>query len=255
MEKHDYSKFKSVSIRSDLPITFVGDNYRDIDDIYEFFKHLGINTLEELFVAYDNGLFNDRRKKYNAEVKGQTELLMSYYMGTPLIAEDILEEWVNIGTIKDIESWVFDDKRIVESLTRLGITKEERRILHSFIYIKRDFIIASRNRNTQIIDIIESFAADKEYQSGIVSDAFGKMYSKIIQNIKFKTDFFKKYLKSKKDIEMGLIKQPTYVDRELVQKLEEQMKYLLRARNNLDAQIELLQSQLSNIRKSREIRK
>lgn len=255
MEKHDYSKFKSVSIRSDLPITFVGDNYRDIDDIYEFFKHLGINTLEELFVAYDNGLFNDRRKKYNAEVKGQTELLMSYYMGTPLIAEDVLEEWVNIGTVKNIESWLFDDKRIKKLLTRLGITREERWILHSFLITKKDFVIATRNHNTQIIDIIESFATDKEYQFGIVSDTFGKMYSKIIQNIKFKADFFKKYLESKKDIEMGLIIQPTYVDRELVQKLEEQMKYLLRARNNLDAQIDLLQGQLTNIKNARGIRK
>ena len=87
MEKKDYSKFSKVVIKENLPITFISDEYNK--SIYDIFDKLNIRTLEDLFVAYDNGFFNDNRKRFYTEIKGQIELLMSYYMKTPLVAEGL----------------------------------------------------------------------------------------------------------------------------------------------------------------------
>ena len=87
MEKVDYSKYREVMIADGLPMTFVGDYHNDISSVFE--KH-NIKTLEDLFVAYENGVFNDKRRKYYAEIKGQTELLLSYYTNAPLVADDAL---------------------------------------------------------------------------------------------------------------------------------------------------------------------
>lgn len=254
MEKQDYSKFRSISISSDLPITFVGFTFANIDD---YFQNLGINTLEELFVAYDNGVFNDRRKKFNAEVKGQTEILMSYYMGTPLIADEFLETKINIRDNDSINAWL-EDRKNTQALFRLGITDEERMLLYQYCINKKEYILADENSNARIMEIIKEFATDKEYQSGIMANTSNKNYLKVIQNIKFKADFFEKYLENKRYLEAGLISQPsnnTIVDRTVVQSLETQMKFLLKARSNIDTQIELLQSQLANVKNAGGIRK
>lgn len=254
MEKQDYSKFRSISISSDLPITFVGFTFANIDD---YFQNLGINTLEELFVAYDNGVFNDRRKKFNAEVKGQTEILMSYYMGTPLIADEFLETKINIRDNDSINAWI-EDRENTQALFRLGITDEERMLLYQYCINKKEYILAEENSNARIMEIIKEFATDKEYQSGIMVNTSNKNYLKVIQNIKFKADFFEKYLENKRYLEAGLISQPsnnTIVDRTVVQSLETQMKFLLKAKSNIDTQIELLQSQLANVKNAGGIRK
>ena len=53
----------------------------------------------------------------------------------------------------------------------------------------------------------------------------------------------------------GFLNVSGVIDRNAVQTLEAQMKFLLNARNNLDAQIELLQNQLSNVKQAGGIRK
>lgn len=254
MEKQDYSKFKSMSISSDLPIAFVGYINANIDD---FFKNLGINTLEDLFIAYDNGIFNDKRKKFNMEVKGQTEILMSYYLGTPLIGDHFLEMTINIKDNDNINSWVGNRKNR-QALLRLGLTDEECSLLYEYCINKKKYILADENHNARIMEIVKEFASDEEYQSVIIANTSNKKRLKVIQNIKFKADFFEKYLENKRYLEDGLTNQVTpntIIDRTVLQSLEVQMEFLLKAKSNIDVQIELLQSQLITVKNAGGIRK
>lgn len=248
MEKQDYSKFRTVSISNDVPIIFVG-----MDD---YFQNLGINTLEELFIAYDNGVFNDRRKKFNTEIKGQTEILMSYYMETPLIADDFLETGINISDNDTINAWLVDREN-TQALYRLGITYKECALLYQYCINRKEHILADKNKNAEIMEIIKEFANDKEYQSSIMANTSDNVYLKVIQNIKFKSNFFEKYLERKKHLEAGLLAHPSnnVIDRTMVQSLEAQMKFLLKARSNIDTQIGLLQTQLANVKNAGGIRK
>ncbi len=251
MEKKDYSQFREVSIIDGLPIFLVGDVANMRNDLFERLDKLGIKTLEDLFNAYDNGYFNDKRKKYNIEMKGQTELLMSYYMGTPLIADDILEERVNLNSLHDINEWYENDK-LRNALLRVGISHEECRLLYKYCIDKHDKVLADENGMARILEIMSTFAKDKEYQGSMATTAYSTEHIKSIQNIRFKANFFEKYL------EYGLtgrLSTNIIIDRNVVQNLEAQMKFLLRARGNIDSQIELLQTQLSNVKSTGGMRK
>lgn len=245
MEKKDYSQFREVSIIDGLPIFLVGDVAYMRNDLFERLDKLEIKTLEDLFNAYDNGYFNDKRKKYNIEMKGQTELLMSYYMGTPLIADDILEER------HDIYEWYENDK-LRNALLRVGISHVECGLLYNYCIDKHDKVLADENGMARILEIMSTFAKDKEYQGSMATTAYSTEHIKSIQNIRFKANFFEKYL------EYGLtgrLSTNIIIDRNVVQNLEAQMKFLLRARGNIDSQIELLQTQLSNVKSTGGMRK
>ena len=251
MEKRDYSQFREVSIIDGLPIFLVGDGDNMKNDLLERLDKLGIKTLEDLFNAYDNGYFNDKRKKYNIEMKGQTELLMSYYMGTPLIADDILKERVNLNSLDDINEWYENDK-LRNALLRVGISHQECCLLYNYCMDKHENVLADGNGMARILEIMSTFAKDKEYQGSMTTTAYSTKYIKLIQNIRFKANFFEKYL------EDGLIGRPStniIIDRNVVKNLESQMEFLLRARGNIDSQIELLQTQLSNVKSTGGMRK
>ena len=257
MEKKDYSQFREVSIIDGLPIFLVGDVANMRNDLFERLDKLGIKTLEDLFNAYDNGYFNDKRKKYNIEMKGQTELLMSHYMGTPLIADDILETRVNLNSQDDINEWYENDK-LRNALLRVGISYEECRLLYHYCIEKHDKVLADENGMARILEIMSTFAKDKEYQGSMTTTAYSTEHIKLIQNIRFKANFFEKYLEKKRYLEEGLtdrLSTNIIIDRNVVQNLEAQMKFLLRARGNIDSQIELLQTQLSNVKSTGGMRK
>lgn len=257
MVKVDYSKFSEVNIVDDLPIFLVGNVGNMRNDLFEYLNKLGIKTLEDLFNAYDDGCFNDKRKRYNVEMKGQTELLMSHYMGTPLIADDILETGVSLKSQDDINEWYVNDK-LKKALLRVGISHEEYYLLYQYCMEKHKKVLADENGVARILKIMSTFAQDREYQGSMTTTAYSTEYIKLIQNIRFKANFFEKYLEEKRYLEDGLtgiISTNTIIDRNVVQNLEAQMKFLLRARENIDSQIELLQIQLSNVKSTGGIRK
>lgn len=257
MEKKDYSQFREVSIIDGLPIFLVGERDNMKNDLLERLDKLGIKTLEDLFNAYDNGYFNDKRKKYNIEMKGQTELLMSYYMGTPLIADDILKERLNLNSRDDINEWYENDK-LRNALLRVGISYRECCLLYNYCMDRHYKVLADGNGMARILEIMNTFAKDKEYQGSMTTTAYSTENIKLIQNIRFKANFFEKYLEEKRYLEDGLTGRPStniIIDKNVVRNLEAQMEFLLRARGNIDSQIELLQTQLSNVKSTGGMRK
>ncbi len=194
MEKNDYSQFRKINIKNELPIFFIGNIFCGMgNDILEFLDGIGVKTLEDLFKAYDNGYFNDITKKYNVEIKGQIELLMAYYMGTPLIAENVLEETININSLVSINEFYINNE-ITYALMKIGITDEERYIIYNYCMTKNERLVTDGNGNITIMDIIKSFITDKEYQSAIIAAAYSENYLRLIQNIIFKAKIFEEYL-------------------------------------------------------------
>lgn len=272
MEKQDYSRFSSLSISNDLPITFVNFDH----NIDNYFQKLQISTLEELFNAYDNGVFNNQRIKFNRELKGQIEILMSYYIGTPLIFDDYLEAIINISSVNSINAW-FTDSSHRQSMRRLGITEEEFYMLYYYCSKKNEQILSSHNGKVNVMDIIRGFANENEYKM-MLPGTLNEQDLKVIQNIKFKADFLETYLANEKkveaelkqvnDTEGGFVQMAgeevksnkqrpisKMMQRKIIRNLESQIKYLLKERENLDTQIELLQNQLENIKTTGGIKK
>lgn len=258
MEKN-YSKFGEIKIKEDLPIKFIGRNSLN-KDVYGVFEKLNIKTLEDLFIAYNNGDFNDKRKSFFPEIKGQTELLMAYYMNTPLVADEILETRINFESYDTINEQ-FENNKFCSDLGRAGISTAEQFMLYRYCINKQGKIMSTYAHSTlSIMSIMQRFADDEEYQAGIIATATS--YTKddllIIQNLKFKSKLYENYMEHKKDLEQGgtgFKNVNGAVDFEVVGELKSQMNFLLNARKNLDTQIELLQSQLTSVKNAGGIRK
>lgn len=248
MEKKDYSQFGEISIKDGLPIFFVGNISIGPNDIFDYFDSLGVKTLEDLFVAYDNGCFNDRRKKYNIEIKGQTELLMSIYTNTPLVADGAFNIGIDISTKEKVYR-SFEDKTYLKALMRAGISFEECGCLLRYCCLNNDQIVKDINGRTSILDIMSRFSVDKEYQAGLAANAYSQDYIRIIQNIRFKTKFFECYFKNDflRNEPFDMTVNET-VSRSIIESLESQMEFLVHARDNLDIQITELQAQLANVK-------
>lgn len=257
MGKKDYSKFREITIREDLPIKFISGEYNK--DIYDVFEKINIKTLKDLFTAYDNGYFNDKRKRFNIEIKGQIELLMAYYMNTPLIASGVLNKRVNMQSHDTINE-LYENYEFRNELKRVGISKAEFIMLYQYCMNRQGHISTYEDGTLSIMHIIQKFIDDKEYQSGITATtpSYNQSDILVIQNLKFKAELYERYLGYEKQLEQygtGYKNVNGAVDFGVIQELEKQMKFLLKARNNLDAQIEWLQSQLTNVRNAGGIRK
>jgi hypothetical protein len=255
MEKRDYSKFRDLLIDRDLPISFV-NSPTDSLPYEEYFKKLNIRTLEDLFNAYDNGVFNDRRKKHNIEVKGQTELLMSYYIGTPLIGDVILDKTIHIDTKLLNNMYNSREDDIWTKLARIGFSGQEIYFIYSYIHSNREFLV-TENGTQKVFEIIKRFANDKPFQAKIISEEskrFADFDVKSMQNFVFKTKFLEQYMENKKLQATGFpfknVSKEGLADRTTIQALESQMEFLLNEKETIDKQIEVVQNQLNNIKKA-----
>lgn len=254
MEVNDYSKFKKIKINGDLPISFLSfDKYHDVLDV---FKRLNIETLEDLFKAYDEGYFNDKRKRYNIEIKGQTELLMAYYMNTPLVGDKLLEKTVSIG-LKEIINQQFENPKFVNDLMRVGISRIESFVLYQYsIFISPKLKEDENKTSIRLNQLIKMFANDKEYQSVLTAtNTYNEI--EVIQNLKFKSNFYETYLENKRAVKEGFDGSDVskVTDKVSIEELRDQLCFLLKTRDNLDEQIALLQKQLDNVREDLKRRK
>lgn len=120
MSKIDYSIFRYINIFTDLEIDLhIGDEKNVKNVISSQLESYGIETLEQLFESYDNGLFDDLRKSGHRTIKGIVELLKFRYLNEPLVADQVLSEKV-VAT----ERLVMTNK-IERALLRLGFTQDE----------------------------------------------------------------------------------------------------------------------------------
>ena len=245
-----YSKFRKISIETDIPINFLSVYY-----IKSYLKKLNIQTLEDLFNAHDKGIFNDDRKRYNMEIKSQTEMLMSYYMETPLIVDQTLEERIYFKEASNLDLW-FNQKHY-NALVRSGLASDEIQVLYNYMLDRHEDIISIFDNTITILKVLKKFADDKMYQSGLVSSDLGNKYSRTIQNIKFKSKFFEKHAENRTilGIEMPNANTNTAVDNNIIKDLESQIQFLKRAKENLNNQIDIAENQLSIVKKIGSIRK
>lgn len=250
MEK-DYSKFREIMVKDDLPFKFISNDFRR--DIYSVFEELGIITLEDLFIAYDKGVFNNGRKRFYVEIKGQIELLMTYYMNTPLIGDEALERRVNVKSQDSINDW---DVRSKNELKRVGISPAESYMLYDYCSQNGSKMITRPDGTISVLQIMRNFADDDKFQSGIVT-TMPERYPRediIIQNLKFKTELYETYMDHKRYLEKngrGFRSINGFVDSDLIRDLNKQMKFLIKAKDNIDIQIMELQEQLANIKSVR----
>ena len=155
MAKKDYSGFRNIKL-SDLPIEFVVSNCSE--NYPKILSDNGITNLEELFEAYDNGIFNDGRKTGYKTLKGTIEILKNNYLGEPLIADSYLD--LKIG---QLEYGIFSDE-IRYKIDRLGLTIGEMNILGDYC---RKKIESDENKysNLSIINNILSQAQSSKTNS------------------------------------------------------------------------------------------
>lgn len=120
MARIDYSIFRHINIFTDLEIDLhIGDEKNVKNVISSQLENYGIETLEQLFESYDNGLFDDLRKSGHRTIKGIVELLKFRYLNEPLVADQVLTEKA-VST----EHLVMTTK-LERDLLRLGFTQDE----------------------------------------------------------------------------------------------------------------------------------
>lgn len=230
------NEINNLNINSDLVI-FIDK------ETLAYLSKLNINTLGELFDAYNNGVFNDKRKKYNKNIVGQIEFLMSYYLKTPLIASELLKESILLHEESNFYG-SNSNKKLRDNLCRSGFTGDEYMLIGNYIVDKENEFIDRTGRKAEvkaIIEIINQFVNDEAYQLSLISQYHEKSgLQQSIRNIKMKCEICIKNIKFGRGHYDEVF--TTIMD------LEEQMKFLVNTRNRLDVQIELLQNQINNVK-------
>ena len=244
--ENKYSQFRNISIKKDLPIFFTSEIYNNID---EYFEKLGIETLEDLFAEYDKGTFNDKRKKFNKEIKGQTRLLMYYYMGTPLNGTEVLNEEIpndNIHIFNDS----FFDKKYEDELNFIGITNTELGMIYS--YCVHEINITDVYKPT-LLDIMKDIIKDDQYLKSMVATTNYDSILKTIRNLIFKINFFETYKKFGRLMDEEDVSNIS--DGNMKKKLEEQKQLLLRSKQSIEKQLSQIENQINNIDNAKNTRK
>lgn len=260
MEKIDYSQFREVSI-NDLPIKFVVSN--TIEKYPKILEEHGITNLEQLFNAYDRGLFNDGRKTGYKALKGMVEILKNVYLGEPLVADSYLEVKPN-----SFDGWAFDNE-FNNKIKRLGLTIMEIIILEDY-YAKKMFTKEDDFSNLNLMDIMNSFVNDKDYQTLIISEAitfvdrvnerhgykpdrneplgsYTTNRVKELQNLIFKISVLSNYYKKNKE--------NTQSQDEVLVSLKKELESLFSMKKGLDYQIQLLEGQIESLNGSKGIKR
>lgn len=256
MEKKDYSQFREISI-SDLPIKFVRR------DFLRIFESNGITNLEQLFEAYDNGIFKDGRKTGYQTLKGMIEILKNAYLDEPLIADSCLDlKHIYAEDRKGFENKVWN------KLQRLGLTTNEIVILEN--YYRDNFNIPPLflNDYNTIESIMCSLQNNQEYQTSFLAESFTRNFRKCntenneiinrrteiskmeiveLQNLNFKMSVLLEHHNKKKDRYQS--------HDEIIANLKKDLISLTRIKNGLDFQIEMLEGQIESLNDSKGMKK
>lgn len=89
----DYSPFRFINVFTDLPINIHIGNEKNVKHVVSSqLADYGITTLDQLFQAYDEGMFDDLRKSGHKTIKGIVEILKNVYLGEPLIVDAIVDD-------------------------------------------------------------------------------------------------------------------------------------------------------------------
>ncbi len=261
MEK--YKQLEHINIFDDLPINILLINgaYQK-KRVIEFFDNLGISNLSQLFEAYDNGVFNDGRKKHNKLIKASIELLRFKYLREDIIAdvflfEKIKTEKVGLYDIMSSESrnklmrlLGSDCSYLLESYFNTGGSYKD-------VYYGQENKKRKNMENISIFGLLRAFRDDTEFRNDILeSHLEGKWKSEKnfecdsedIHDILQRIVLIEEYRASKLD-------RPTEEIEAAITHRQKELKRLQNQRRILDKQIEMIEANISSLQEERGMKK
>lgn len=237
--KIDYSKYREISIKDSLPISLYGNEKVLMD--------MGINTLEDLFVAYENGSFIGFKK----ELQGEIEWLFSYYTGAPLLGDKILFQDINLSNFINRKE-ILNDYKSKSKIFKIGIDEYELYELYRYCRKRIEYIKYEVNsENVSLMTLINIYINDIEYHMNYMmlsNDKNISVYGAYLSNLQIKYNLYIKSLNFKKSSN-------DVVDSVTIKEYKKHIDFLLKRRELLDAHIALLENKLSKIERTGELRR
>lgn len=224
MKQVDYSIFRHVNIFTDLSINlYIGDEKNVKHVIPTLLEELEITTLEQLFLAYDEGKFNDMRRSGNRTIKGVVELLRYVYLNEPLVADEFLDN-------KVIESYQENGSvKVINLLSRLGLTQDEILLFLSAIDLES---------NLTYIELFEQYISSSYCNSSLNNkDAI------LQNNLMSKLRIIIEYRKKENEFVLGKQSSKT------LEQMETVLSTLINRRDSLNETISLLMNEITDLRK------
>lgn len=224
MKQIDYSIFRHINIFTDLPLDlYIGDEKNVKHVIPTQLEELEITTLDQLFSAYDNGIFNDMRRSGNRTIKGIIELLRYKYLNEPLVADDFLDNKVLESKQKE------GSVKVINLLSRLGLTQDEILLFLSSIDLEYDLTY---------LELFEKYISISRSDSSLNNKDF------VIQNnLMCKLRIIIDYRKNESEIISGKITSKT------LEQMESVLSTLINRRDSLNETISLLMDEITDLRK------
>lgn len=226
----------NLNIYNDMPFKFLKiEEYHNCCSKYEYLKGMGIETLDDLITAYHEGKFNNR-KKINKSLKGEIELLDTYYNDADLVNEKLLSTYLNVS------DFIHNEEGIHNLLETLGFNNVEANLIYN--YAMNQFKNISYDKKFLITDIL------KEVGDSIILelDSFNAENTnfpvdEVKQNIKFKIFFYKEYVLRNKS-------EDNNYELDIVDLINEKND-LLKIANNVEARINELTKQINDLKSKR----
>ncbi len=240
MEPNKYKEYSNIKIES-LTRFWV---YSRNKATYNRIKSNGVNTLEDLFIKYDNDslVFPEFDKDANATARAIIELIRFQYLKADLLLDIYLSKEISPFSITRNDSTPFT--KVFTTLRAVGLEKRQASsVAH---YISRTL----REPKT-LGEIITDMYSKNIRVGGIGINE--------IEDLRIKLSLLVEYYNSKKElITPPKVKTPIQepinpvVDEMMIKSLEEEEQELLRRRANLDKKIAMVQEQLALLKAAKE---
>lgn len=240
MEQKKYEAYSNIKIES--LTRFWG--YSRNKATYNRIKSNGVDTLEDLFIKYDNDslVFPEFDKDANATARAIIELIRFQYLKADLLIDVYLSKVISPFSITRNDSTSFT--KVFTVLRAVGLEKRQASsVTH---YISRN-LKEPKSLGEIITDI---------YRKNI---RVGSIGINELEDLRIKFSLLVEYYNSKKElITPPKVKSPIQeqinpvVDDMIIKSLEEEEQELLRRRANLDKKIAVVQEKLALLRATKE---
>lgn len=240
MEQKKYEAYSNIKIES--LTSFWG--YSRNKATYNRLKSNGVDTLEDLFVKYDNDslVFPEFDKDANATARAIIELIRFQYLKADLLIDVYLSKVISPFSITRNNSTQFT--KVFKVLRAVGLEKRQASSVTHYI-----------SRNLKEPKPLGEIITDI-YSKNI---RVGSIGINELEDLRIKFSLLVKYYNSKKElIILPKVKSPIQeqinpiLDDMIIKSLEEEEQELLRRRANLDKKIAVVQEKLALLRAPKE---
>ena len=261
-----YKQFEHINIFSDLPIdiTIVAGTSGK-KHVIDFLSNLNINNLAQLFEAYDNGVFNDGRRKYNKLIKASIELLRFKYLQEDIVADVIMSESIETELIGVNNNLKNITSKSSNKLCRLLGTFNTQLIIDNYfvkdgrLFEPEFFGIEYKPRrnfreNITVMELLDIFRRDTEYHNALLREQLDSSYGNEKR--------FENYSAMLHDILQRIALVDEYRELKLGGSLDASLRFrkkelerLQKQKRVLDKQVEMLEASLKLLQEERGKRK